>query len=75
MVTDVIKCSEDHQHQMSKCQIKIYQNKDGLSVCRILLLQRKPKLGCMRPADRKLDIVIFINLGKLTSSSQPCLHR
>jgi len=33
-----------------KFQIQDYQNKDWLSVCRILLLQRKAKLGRKRPA-------------------------
>ena len=44
-----------------KRQIQNYQNKDRLSVCRILLLQRTPKLGCTKPstkphAARGLDI-------------------
>jgi len=44
METDVIySCTEEHLHQ--KCQIQDYQNKDRLSVYRILLLQRTPKLG------------------------------
>jgi len=43
MVTDVIKCFEDHLHQ--KCQLQDYQNKHMLSVCGILLLQPKPNLG------------------------------
>jgi len=32
-----------------KCQTQVYQNKDWLSVCRILSLQLKPKLGCTKP--------------------------
>jgi len=42
----------------SKCQIYEYQNKDRLSVCMLLTLQRKPywvaqnlRLGRMRPED------------------------
>jgi len=37
-----------HLHQ--KCQTQDYQNKDRLSVCRLLLLQRKPKLGRTKPS-------------------------
>jgi len=37
-----------HLHQ--KCQIQGYQNKERLSVCRILLLQRKPRLGSTKPS-------------------------
>jgi len=48
MATDVINGTEDHPLQ--KCQIHNYQNKDRLSVCRILLLQRKPKLGRTKPS-------------------------
>ena len=33
-----------------KCQIQEYHNKNRLSVCRILLLQRKPKPGCTKPS-------------------------
>ena len=33
-----------------KCQIPDYLNKDKLSVCSILLLQRKPKLGRTKPS-------------------------
>jgi len=43
--TDMINSTEDHLHQ--KCQIQDYQNKDRLSVCRLLILQRKCKLGHM----------------------------
>jgi len=35
-------------HQI--CQIQDYQNKDSLSVCGILLLQNKPKLGRTKPS-------------------------
>ena len=48
MVTDVMKW---HWGPPAlKCQVRDYQNKDRLSVCRILSLQRIPKLG------RGLDI-------------------
>jgi len=33
-----------------KCQIQDYQNKNWLSVCRMLSLQLKPKLGRKKPA-------------------------
>jgi len=33
-----------------KCQLQDYQNKDRLSVYRILLLQRKFKLGRTKPS-------------------------
>jgi len=48
MATDVIYGTEDHLQQ--KCQIHDYQNKDRLSVCRILSPQRKPKLGRTKPS-------------------------
>jgi len=41
--------TEDCLHQ--KCQIQDYQNKNCLSVCRILSLQLKPKLGRSKPFD------------------------
>jgi len=46
---------------IKKCQIQYYQNKDRLSVFRILLLQRKPQLSRTNPstgphAARGLDI-------------------
>ena len=48
MVTDVIKW---HWGQpASKCQIQDYQNTDRLSVCRMLLLQRKSKLCRTKPS-------------------------
>jgi len=47
MVTDVTKWHCGHGHQ--ECQIQDYRNKDRLSVCRILLLKRKPKLGRTKP--------------------------
>jgi len=63
MVKDVIKCPEDHLHL--KSQIQDYQNKDRLSIylhiCKILLLQRRPKLGRRKSSNgahaaRGLDI-------------------
>jgi len=33
-----------------KFQIQDYQNKDRLSVCKMLLLQRKPNLGRTKPS-------------------------
>jgi len=48
MATDVINGTEDHPQQ--KRQIDNYQNKDRLSVRRILLLQQKPKLGRTTPS-------------------------
>ena len=43
-----VKVAEDYLHQ--KCQIPYYQNKNWLSVFRLLSLQLKPELGRMRPA-------------------------
>jgi len=34
----------------SKISNQDYQNKDRLSVCRLLILQQKPKLGCTKPS-------------------------
>jgi len=55
MVTDVMKWHSGPP--ALKCQIQEYSNKERLSVCRTLLLQRKlnwaaqnPRLGRMRPA-------------------------
>jgi len=39
---------EDQLHQ--QCQIPDYQNKDKLSASRMLLVQRKPKLGRKNPS-------------------------
>jgi len=47
MVIDVISGTEDHLHY--KCQIQDYQNKDKLSVCRMLLLQRTPNWAARGP--------------------------
>jgi len=43
VVTDVTKWL--WRRPASKCQIQDYQIKDRMSVCKILLLQWKPKLG------------------------------
>jgi len=43
-----LKTAEDCLHQT--CQAQDYQNKNWLSVYRILSLQLKSKLGRMRPA-------------------------
>jgi len=48
MVTDVKKWHWGSP--ASKCQIQDHQSKDRLSVCKILLLQRKPKLGHTKPS-------------------------
>jgi len=58
MVTDVIKW---HREPLaSKCQIHDCQNKDRLSVCRILLLQRKLNwAGRNTRLGRGLDIQLF----------------
>ena len=48
MVTDVIKW---HRGPPAlKHQIQNHQNMDRLSVCRIILLQRTPKLGRTKPS-------------------------
>jgi len=56
-----------------KCQNQDYQNTDRFSVCRILLLQRKPKLGRMRmrPAGRGLDMTGLIEQYVLSCDSIP----
>jgi len=48
VVTNVISGTEANLHQ--KYRIQDYQNKDRVSVCRILLLQWKPKLGRTKPS-------------------------
>ena len=42
-----LKITEDCLHQ--KCQIQEYQNRNWLSVCRILSLQLKPEVGRTKP--------------------------
>jgi len=49
MITDVIECRWGPP--AFKRQIQNYQNKDRLSVCRILLLQRTPRLGRTKPSN------------------------
>jgi len=72
MVTDVIKWHWGAP--VSKCQIQNYQNKNRLSVCTILLLQRKPKLGRTKlsigpHAARGLDIAELVTSAVLSSLS------
>jgi len=43
-----------------KCQIQDHQNKDKLSVCRILLLQRKLNWAAQNPRPRRMRAVGWI---------------
>jgi len=76
MATDVIKMAM-RTTCIQNVKLKInYQNKDKLSVCRMLSLQRKPKLG------RGLDIAdlespyffqyLMYILAKFNTFSRPC---
>ena len=40
--------------------LRFYQNEDRLSVCRLLILQWKPKLGSLRLAGRELKIAVIV---------------